>query len=44
MNFIKASIIEKDSRIILDAGFFQYELEKDLGEVVKKGHLEARSS
>ena len=36
MNFIKASIVEKDSRIILDAGFFQYELEKDLGEVVKK--------
>jgi len=37
MNFIKASIVEKDSRIILDAGFFQYELEKDLGEIVKKG-------
>ena len=29
MNFIKASIVEKDSRIILDAGFFQYELERE---------------
>ena len=37
MNFIKASILEKDSKIILDAGFFQYELRRDLGEIVKKG-------
>ena len=36
MNFIKASIVEKDSRIILDAGFFQYELERELGEIVKR--------
>ena len=37
MNFIKASILEKDSKIILDAGFFQYELGRDLGEIVKRG-------
>jgi len=37
MNFIKASILEKDSKIILDAGFFQYELRRDLGEIVKRG-------
>ncbi|OYT68054.1 MAG: sugar ABC transporter ATP-binding protein [Candidatus Wolframiiraptor sp. EX4484-121] len=37
MNFIKASILEKDSKIILDAGFFQYELRRDLGESVKRG-------
>ena len=36
MNFIKASIIEKDSRVILDAGFFQYELERELGEILKR--------
>ena len=36
MNFIKASIVERDGKIALDAGFFTYTLSPDLGEIVRK--------
>ena len=35
MNFVEATFVEKDSETFLDAGFFTYPLESDLGKLVK---------
>ena len=36
MNFVDATVIEKNSQIALDAGFFVYPLEEELGKLVKQ--------
>ena len=36
MNFVDATIIERNSQIALDAGFFVYPLEEELGKLVKQ--------
>jgi multiple sugar transport system ATP-binding protein len=37
MNFVDATIVERDSRIILDAGVFELPLPQDLAKLVKEG-------
>ncbi|MCD6341929.1 MAG: ABC transporter ATP-binding protein, partial [Thaumarchaeota archaeon] len=35
MNFVEANLVEHDSKIMLDAGFFMYPLDEKLGKIVK---------
>ena len=35
MNFVEANLVERDSKIMLDAGFFTYPLDEKLGKIVK---------
>jgi len=35
MNFVEANLVERDSKIFLDAGFFTYLLDEELGRIVK---------
>ncbi|HDD42515.1 MAG TPA: ABC transporter ATP-binding protein, partial [Nitrososphaeria archaeon] len=36
MNFVDATVVERDSQVILDAGIFQYQLPEDLAKLVKE--------
>ncbi|MCD6421655.1 MAG: hypothetical protein J7L17_04535 [Thaumarchaeota archaeon] len=36
MNFVEASVVEKDSKLILDAGIFQYTLPDELAKFVRE--------
>jgi len=36
MNFVDATIVERDSQVALDAGFFTYPLDQELGRIVKQ--------
>jgi len=37
MNFVKASVVEKDGKMALDAGIFEYVLPPELSEIIRKG-------